>query len=241
MFIEKVGIISSTPKELEVFKGIIKGNEWDGKKVFFDVGGVGKSTAAAITERMIKEHDPDIIIYVGTVGALSNEFEVGDLVVVTHVIDSEIDVRGYNPQLKRGQFPFDFQRLFKTDEYLADIAFKSPLSFTIRKGFCATQSVFLDSERMNKFKKEVLPELEEYIDGKIERPNIVDMEAAGFLTAIALQNKYIPNIIIRNVADDGKGNTAEDYEKFQNEGIKNYLSLVAYIITQLGKKNKINN
>jgi nucleoside phosphorylase len=238
MQIKKVGIISSIPDELKVFKGIIKGDEWDGKKVFFDVGGVGKSTAAAITERMIKEHDPDLLIFVGTVGAISEEFEVGDLVVVTHAIDSELDVRAFNPQLKRGQFPFDFKRLFKTDEKIAQIALDSPLSFNIRKGFCATQSVFLDAEKMDYFKQSILPELEEYIDGEVMHPNIADMEATGFLTAIGLQNKYVPNIIIKNIADDGKGNSAQDYERFQKEGIKNYLSLVAYILTQLGKQQE---
>ncbi|MGM5487689.1 MAG: hypothetical protein ACQESG_01945 [Nanobdellota archaeon] len=231
MNVRKVGIIASIPEEVNEFAQIIRDNKWDDKEVFLDVGGVGKASAAVVTQKMISEQRPDIMLYVGGVGALSEEMEIGDLVVVSRAIDAEMDARSFDQTLRLGEYPFTRKRIFSTTEALFNVAIDAPLGMRIHEGYAATASTFMDATKKRIFSEEVTKQLEIETKGKLFKPNIVDMESVGFLTAT--EKSRVPNLMIRCIANNFKGDVPRDYQEFLKHGIDKYLALVGYLITQL--------
>ncbi|MFP4424801.1 MAG: hypothetical protein ACLFP2_06270 [Candidatus Woesearchaeota archaeon] len=165
------------------------------------------------------------------VGELSEEMELGDLVVVSRAIDAEIDASAFDNTLRAGEYPFTRKRIFSTSEDLFSIAIDTPLGIKIYEGYAATVSTFMDSTKKRIFSEEVGKRLEIETKGKIIRPNIVDMESIGFLTAT--EQSRIPNLMIRCVANDFKGDVPRDYQEFLRHGIDKYIALVGYLLTKL--------
>ena len=231
MAIRKVGIVASIPSEIEQFKKVIKDGKWDEKDVVMEVGGVGKASAAMVTQKIVCDHDPDLLLYVGGVGALSPDLMLGDLVVVSQAVDAEMDARTFDPNLKLGQFPFTDKRIFHPTNNLVELALNSPLNLTVKEGYTATVSQFLDTEGKRAFIQEKGEDLE--TDGNIRQPNIIDMESIGFLMAADAAGK--PCLIIRSVANTAGGDAPEDYKQFIQNGVDQYLHLVAYVLTQVNK------
>ncbi len=228
MAINKVVILGSIPEEVEVFNKVRKGYKWDDKEVIIGVGGVGKASSAAITQKMISEYTPDMIIYTGVAGAISKNLKIGDIAVISHSIDAEMDARSYDSNLKLGQYPFTFERVFSSSPELVRLALEAPLEISRFDGFAATISSFMDTSKKRMFVDEILPELEEELDGQLRRPNVIDMESLGFL--LAANNNNIPCLIIKTISNTTQGNAAYDYIKYLWDGVENYLNIVAYIL-----------
>jgi adenosylhomocysteine nucleosidase len=234
MILKKAGIIASIPEEIEVFKEIIKDEKWDNTEVFSEYSGVGKVSTALVTQKMIYEKNPDIVIYVGTVGSLSDDLKIGDIIIITKAIDAEFDLRGYEPTLERGEDPFTHKRVYYSDEKLSKIALKAPLSFKIIEGYSATISFFMNEIKKEEFIKNNLSELAFKKDNQIIFPNVIDMESCAFINACENHNK--PCIIIKTISNNVDSDTSEEYELFRKNGIKNYMSVVAYILNTLRKE-----
>lgn len=228
MNIKKVGIISSIPQELEIFKSIIKENQWDDKEVVFDVGGIGKVSAAITAQKMISEHNPDLLIYVGGVGAIDENLKVGDIMIVTAAIDADMDARAFNPMLKLGQNPYTRKRLIKAHPELVKLGLNSKLDLPIKEGYCATISKFLDTKLKQNFVTNTVPELEVEIEGVMKQPNIIDMESAGVM--MAAESSNTPCMVIRTIANATSGDSTEEYRSFIHKQIDHYLSIVAYVL-----------
>ena len=238
MGIKKVGILASVKEEIDIFKELIKGDVWDGIEVCFNHGGVGKVSAALVTQEMIYEEDPDILIYVGAAGSISADVNMNDIVIVTRAIDAELDVRGYSPTLKKGEDPFTHIRIYKPDQILSMIALDSPLGFRIIEGFAATTSVFMDKDQKEAFVEQNLADLSiEEEEGHVLLPNIVDMESCAFFNVCIRHGK--PCLVIKTVANSADSDASEEYESFRKNSIKNYLSVVAYVLNTLKKQNLV--
>jgi len=199
--------------------------------VILEIAGIGKTSAAAVAQRVISEHKPDIMLYTGVGGALSKELSIGDIGIVSMAIDSEMDARAFNKDLKLGQFPFSSTRVFRCDERLVKLALEHPLNVKTFDAFVATSSQFMDIERKMHFVDIVRPDLGYEQDGKNRLPNVIDMEATGFLTATS-QNQ-VPALIIRSIANTFEGDAPSDLMKFLWDRIDEHLTLVAYILTNL--------
>ncbi|MFW6014681.1 MAG: hypothetical protein ACOCQG_05885 [Candidatus Nanoarchaeia archaeon] len=230
MAVNKIAIISALPDEVDVFKKILHGSDkWDDKEVKIAVGGIGKVAAAATTQKIISEFKPDILFFTGMAGALEEGREIGDIGVVSACIDSGYDARRFDPSLKLGQFPFTGERIFKSDPRLVDLALNSPINARIFDAYEATSSIFMDMEKKREFVEKVCPELEDEIHGTRRRPNLVDMECIGFLTAA--KANYVPALALKTVSNTLSGDTRFEYsDSLMNERTRTYLDIVAYIM-----------
>lgn len=232
MICNRVAIISSIPEELKVYKQMISDHRLGDKLVFLARGGVGKASAAGVTQKIISEKHPDIVFYTGFGGSLERDQHLGDIGVVTAAIDAEIDARSFDHRLKLGQFPFTGERIFRTDPRLVKLAMEADIEMHRFDAYVATTSVFMDSEKKSRFNALILPQLAESIDGTTRSPNIIDMESTGFLTATKANN--VPALVLRSISNTKEGNTASEYRDFMNTA-KQYAFIVQFILRNIHK------
>ncbi len=231
MRIKRIAIISALADELDVFKRFLTGSEkWDDVDVKLAVGGIGKVSAAAVTQKVISEFKPDVLFFTGMAGSLEKGRSIGDLGIVSACIDSDLDASGFDSSLKIGEFPFVGERIFSSDERLVKLALGSPLKIPIFDAYIASSSIFMDFQKKLNFLEDKVPKLEEYFGGELRRPNLVDMETVGFLKA-AMANS-LPALAIKTVSNTLEGDSMCEYgETLMDERTRLYLELIAYIIT----------
>src|SRR3989338_10209584 len=68
---------------------------WHGHDMLVAAVGVSKPIAAANTTRLLLEHRADYCIFTGVAGALDDALSLGDLVVVEHAVDADLDVTAW--------------------------------------------------------------------------------------------------------------------------------------------------
>lgn len=84
--------------------------------------GVGPVAAAAATTRLILEHHPGRVLFLGTCGAYDDRFQIGDLVSVLEVLDSTLsEARGeaYRPGIQVSRWDSGFRLPFPEAPVLA--------------------------------------------------------------------------------------------------------------------------
>jgi nucleoside phosphorylase len=228
---KKIGIIASIPEEIDAFKRIANDIMWEKQSVFFEISGIGKTSAALATQKLILEKNPDFIIYIGTVGSLHEDLKYSDIVVASHAIDAELDARGFNENMKRGENPFDQTRIFTSDESLVNLAMQAPSHSNISKEYVASISSFLNTSQKQKYAEEVLSECKANIDGEEKTPRCIDMESVGVL--MAAKKHDIPAVVIKTCSNDMGGDSVREWEDFELKGVKNYISVVIHLLHKL--------
>jgi len=69
--------------------------------------GVGAVTAAAVTARLVAEHRPERVLFVGTCGAYDERLAVGDFIAVRAAVaasQDEVEGRAYRPEIELVRF-----------------------------------------------------------------------------------------------------------------------------------------
>jgi len=229
----RVAILSSIRKEIDVFKEIFGSRQIGNKEILLAIGGVGKSSAAGVTQKVISEKHPDMILYTGFAGALDPDIMLGDVAIVSAAIDAEMDARAFDSNLKVGEYPFTGERVFKTHPGLVTLALESPVNVRKFDGFVATTSIFMDSEKKKKFMDETLPQLEADVKGEFRFPNMIDMECSA-VVAVANANQ-IPCLVIRTISNTTQGDTVSDYKEFLHNRVEMYFSIVQSILENVDK------
>lgn len=70
--------------------------------------GVGAVTAGVTTARLLAEHRPERVLFVGTCGAYDDRLRVGDLVAAGEAVATsaeELAGRAYRPEIERARWP----------------------------------------------------------------------------------------------------------------------------------------
>ncbi len=104
--IRKIGLVCATPREYKATAETIpwenletsqtgfriKKSELEGKTLFLTVSGMGKAAAAAATQNMICQLDPDMVISFGTAGALDKRAKAGTVITPAKLIQGDMGV-----------------------------------------------------------------------------------------------------------------------------------------------------
>lgn len=223
-------VLAALPEELAAFADRIVDGRWAGVQVHTALTGVGKTAAAAATQRVIDRHHPDAIIFTGVAGALDPERRIGEIGIGIAAIDAELDVRAWQPAARLGEHPFTGLRVLRSDPVLVAAALSTPLT-GIFPAYIATGSVFLDAPRKARFRAEVLPELSADIDGVVRTPDLIEMEGAAVLQ-VALANR-VPALAIRAVSDGVDGDAVADFNAFIRDAIGHYVAVVERVLAAL--------
>ncbi|MDX2186536.1 MAG: 5'-methylthioadenosine/S-adenosylhomocysteine nucleosidase [Opitutaceae bacterium] len=194
--------------------------------------GVGKVTAAEMTQRHLLLRKPDMILFAGVAGALEDDLMIGDVGVVEAAIDADLDVRSWRRELLRAEHPITRERLHRSDPGMVARALevKHALDGTPLRTFSAfatSGSEFFDTEGKARFIRTILPDLEATLGSEKRRPNVIDMETSAFLQVAS--HNGIPALALRAVSDTTTGNAVEDFERFLARASLSYAAVIQQV------------
>lgn len=226
-----LGIIGAMDEEVARLKSMIEGLEivdkcgmsfYKGQIEKTDVVvvkcGVGKVNAAMCTQSLIDEFSVDAIINTGIAGSLDADIDIGDIVFATDTVEHDMDVSalGYKP----GIIPDTELSVFKTDEYLLDIAKASVAAADIDVRVFDGRVVSGDQFIWSKEKKSWL------VDTFGGRCTEMEGAAIGHVSAL---NK-VPYLVVRAISDKADDSAEMDYPTFAAKAIDNSVKMMTEII-----------
>ena len=226
-----IGIIGAMQEEIEFLKSkmevmqiknIINTEFYMGKmygnSVILVRSGIGKVNAAACTQVLVDMYGIDYIINIGVAGAISNELEIGDIVISSDTVHHDFDSLDGAGVISRMEESF-----FKGDEELIKLAV-SACENTLSNGKfwierVATGDVFVKS---NEAKQLISDNFGAFC---------TEMEGAA-IAQVCYLNK-IPFVIIRAISDKADDTSQVSFETFVHEAAEKSSAIVEYIIENM--------
>lgn len=233
----RVGIIGAMEEEVKVLRSKMENIETlskggmelyhgtlDGVDVVLLLCGIGKVAAAIGTTLLIDQYNPDYIINTGSAGGLSEDLNVGDVIISTEVRYHDVDVTLFGYEY--GQLP-KMPAGFTPDAKLIEAAKKAAKrveEINIRNGLIITGDSFIHSDEHVKRIKENLPKME-----------ATEMEAASIAQVCHMFKK--PFLVIRSISDVPGKESKQSFEEFLVVAAKHSGHLVEEILKELGGNN----
>lgn len=195
--------------ELTFFYGII-----DNKTCIFVESGIGKVNAARTTQILIDKIGVDYIFNIGVAGGISNDLQVGDIVIGEKIVQHDFDITAFNH--KKGYIP-NVGVYIESDKMLINIV--SNVITEGVKGVIATGDIFCSENNMAKKINDKFGAL------------CVEMEGASIAQVCYLCN--IPFIIIRSISDVPNNNNVVTYEEFLTTSAKKIAIVMRDILLKI--------
>lgn len=178
------------------------------------MGGIGKINAAMCTQVMIDCFHVDAIVNTGVAGALSDELEIGDVVISSDIVQHDMDATAFGYAI--GQVPRMDVFSFKADEHLISIAERAadvlPQSINVYVKRIVSGDVFVAG-------KEKKDWLVDKFDGFC-----TEMEGAA-IAQVAHINKT-PFIIIRSISDKADDSAEMNFDEFVTLAANNSCKMI---------------
>lgn len=203
------------------FGELVEGEIFDQKVVCAQTG-IGKSVAAATTTYMIERYSVSMVINVGSAGGLSDDLNIGDIVVVDKVSYHDFDLSAFDYPLGWANEKYVFypdsdlnQRALSKEQFL---------EHKIVKGSLVSGDQFIHEK--DTFKK---------IIKEFEGVKAVDMEGAaiGHITSLyATRFAIIRSISDLALADDNP----IDFSTYIKKAAANSAALVNHLIYTLSNQ-----
>lgn len=231
--LKRVALLGAMYQEIESYKTHIVEGKWNDIEICVETTGVGKSAAAATTQRIISEFNPDAIILTGVAGALDENLNIGDIGVGVAAIDADLDVRSWDNPYKKGEVPFSHERVYFSDHQLVELASQAPLQKKLFNAYIASGSKFLDVQGKYKFKQNGFFDLEAEINEIKSLPNLYEMEGSAVLQTANTNN--VPCLVVRVVSDTTGGDSTKDFNAFIERAIDDYVIIVDYVLKNYKK------
>ncbi len=183
--------------------------------------GIGKVNAAIAATVMAQHFKVTAIINTGIAGSLSNELNIGDIVLSTDCLEHDMDATGFG--YKRGVIPQMADSDFKASEKLIEAAKKAASevlsSINVKAGRVVSGDQFISDDAKKK-------ELKELFD-----PMCTEMEGAAIAHAAAVNG--VEFLIVRAISDKADGSANMDYEKFEKLAVENSVKLMTAMLSKL--------
>ena len=198
-------------------------------QLIFIASGPGEIQAAAATQYMIDNYEPDMLINFGLAGGLTGTMKVKDMCIVKSVVHTDYNVSLYekseednlsksNGGIKPGQYPGLKGEKILLDQKLAKRFYieleKISEAGTASMVSCASQDRIVISEE----KRQGL--------GKAWECQICDMELAG-IGLVALKNK-VPLVSVK-VVSDTVGDGYDSLEEWEGKFLQNFKAFAALL------------
>lgn len=185
------------------------------------MGGIGKVNAAMCTQLMIDCFHVDAIINTGVAGALSDELEIGDVVISLDMVQHDVDAVAFGYQL--GQIPRMNVFSFVADERLVHVAERATDVLPQATNVFVKRIVSGDKFVADKKTKQWLIDK---FDGFC-----TEMEGAA-VAQVAHINK-IPFVIIRSISDKADDSAEMNFEEFVQIAAYNSFKMVEKMLELL--------
>ncbi len=191
------------------------------KNVVVVMAGIGKVNAALCTQLLIDCFKVDAIINTGVAGALSNELEIGDVVISSDMIQHDVDAVAFGYAL--GQIPRMDVLAFKADEHLIHIAQKAtdvlPQKTNVFTNRILSGDKFVADPSTKKW-------LVDKFDGFC-----TEMEGAA-IAQVAHINRT-PFVIIRSISDKADDSADVNFEEFVQVAANNSCKIIEKMLELL--------
>lgn len=224
---DKIGIIGAMKEEIQLLRSEMKITDVRSVASYeFLVGtlrnhtiivvqcGIGKVNAALTTQLLIDCFNVDVVINTGVAGAISDELEIGDIVISKDAIQHDMDATGFG--YKKGQIPGMPVLKFKADYKLVDIARRASEVLDIETNVFVERIVSGDQFISSSDKKK---ELSEEFGGFC-----VEMEGAAIAQACYI-NKT-PYVIIRAISDKADDSAPVNFKEFTQIAAHNTYKMI---------------
>ncbi len=184
-----------------------------GHAVILSICSPGKVNAAVYADTMIHLASPDIVINLGTAGALDNVLNIGDIVIADRCVEHDMDTSpigdpyGYISGLGVTEMVCDKELVGKMVQ-----AAKEVKNIQAHVGLVATGDQFV----ANKKQKEAI--LSHF------KAMSCEMEGGAIAHACLLRN--VPFAIVRSMSDKADGSAHMDYFQFVQLAAQNSIALI---------------
>jgi adenosylhomocysteine nucleosidase len=187
-------------------------------RVVATVGGMGLVNAAATTQLLISEFEPDAVIFSGIAGNLNTHLHINDVVLAGTLRYLDTDMRLVG-QWKPGTASDPIAE-FHGDDHLLEVADQALASAGITHitGIIASGNYFVDTAQ----------KVEEVV--RLTGADAVEMEGAA-VAQVAARND-VPALVIRALSD----NADTDYEVFKEFDISEYADTAARLAVDIVKR-----
>ncbi|WP_286005426.1 5'-methylthioadenosine/adenosylhomocysteine nucleosidase [Campylobacter avium] len=160
------------------------------------IGKVNSSLSAAV---LIEKFKAQKLLFTGVAGAFNPEFEIGDLLYATKLVQYDLDITAFGHPL--GFVPGN-EIFIKTDEALNEIALQSAkdLKVELKSGIIATGDEFICDEKKKARIREIF--------------NADACEMEGASVALVCDALKIPCFILRAISDKAGEKAEFDFDEF---------------------------
>ena len=221
---EEVANIKNPMSDIEIIEkanmSFVKG-KIDGKELVVVRSGIGKVNAGICTQILADIFAVSVVINTGIAGAINNNINIGDIVISTDAVQTDMDATAFGYEL--GQIPRMEMKAFPADEKLIELAVQKCKEvnpdINIFKGRISTMDKFVAG-------KEIKKEIEKKFNAFC-----TEMEGAAIAQAAYLNN--IKFLIIRAISDKADGSAGVDYVEFEKEAIKHCTKLTLALINSI--------
>lgn len=230
-----LGIIGAMEVEIEEIKNTMKKVEvktaagmdfYKGNLMGTDAvavrSGIGKVNAAICTQILADRYCADAVINTGIAGSLSNEIEIGDMVLSADAVHHDVDVSVFG--YAAGQIP-QLLLAFPADEGLLRLAEECCREVNPEIGIFTGRVVSGDQFVSDPVKKRWIAE---NFTGLC-----TEMEGAA-IAQTAFLNK-LPFLIIRAISDKADDSATMDYSEFEAKAVRHSVNLVLAMAKRLSR------
>lgn len=171
--------------------------------------GVGKVNAARVTQMMIDNYAPAVIINTGVAGGLSQDIKVGDIVIGTGLVQHDFDITFFGHVRGHLSTGHDSGKptIFDSDDKLVELFNEAASSVVnndcIHLGIISSGDQFIADADI---KKKILSEF-----------YAVAAEMEGAAVAQTAYYSSVPFVVVRAVSDDAEGVHPASYPDFERE------------------------
>ena len=183
--------------------------------------GIGKVNAAAAAGLMCDRYQVSALFNTGIAGSLRPEIGIGDVILSTDAVQYDVDCTGFGypaaviPRMETSIFPADGKLLSLAERVSRTVLPDVP----VHTGRIASGDVFVSSPER---KAEILA---------ISGGSCCEMEGAAIAHTAYLYK--VPWLVIRTVSDQADGTAAEQYDRFQEKAISNFVALTKAMLAEL--------
>jgi len=233
---KKIGIVLAMKEELESIRKYLKNERkisifnldfYDG--YIYDTNcilvecGIGKVNAARTTQILIDNLKVDMIINIGVAGGLTNELNIGDIVIGTKLVQHDFDITSFGHE--KG-FISGVGKYIDSDLNLVSLVKEVAKKDTFKnnhivEGVIASGDIFCTD-----------PLMAQKIHNKFNAL-CVEMEGASIAQVCYLCN--IPFIVLRSISDTPNGNNEVDFDTFLTDSS----NIIANLLLNVLGTNKI--
>lgn len=222
-----IGIIVAEVQEMEAIKEIMENvnsidvynfkiytGKINNKDFLLVRGGVGKVNSARVCQVITDNFNLDAIINVGSAGGLSENLNIGDIIVGEKLVQYDFDVTAFGRE--KGFIP-ETGKFFESDKILLEKSKNIKIqNQKILTGTIGSGDIFLTDTNL----KEIIK--------KDFNCSCVEMEGAAIAQVCTL-NK-MPFLVIRSISDIPNGNNELDFNEYLKLASKNCANFIKQLV-----------